>query len=359
MKPHEDNLYECVYLPGLPSLTASNADSPPGSYHSRDLFLPHPTLKDRWKYVSRLDDQVTLVNGEKVLPLSFEGTVKQSIWVGDAVVVGVGRSVPGLLVFRSAEAGNMTDTELLESIWPTIQDANAHMEEFAQIPHTMVAVLPAEAENYRTDKGTLVRDKIHAQYRSVIDALYKRLEEGRSGTLQLDEERTEAVLLRLLEELGLSVYGPSANLFDEGVDSLKAIHLRRKILDTFHVPTRLAQNVVLEMGSVSGLAKHLCALQRGNAIAAKDRELDMRETIQKYSEFERHAPGPQDSYEKSVVSLAYLVPPAQCVVQQANEVTNGDPDGRNGICWCTFALHAAARRPHFAGVLLNAEPFAP
>ena len=106
MKPVGADLYECVYLAGHPALTASNSDEPPGSYHSRDVFTPHPTIPDRWKYITRLDDRLTLVNGEKVLPLPIEGSIKQSPLVQEAVVIGVGKSAPGLLIFRSDEARN-------------------------------------------------------------------------------------------------------------------------------------------------------------------------------------------------------------------------------------------------------------
>ncbi|OQD68714.1 hypothetical protein PENANT_c295G00439, partial [Penicillium antarcticum] len=88
MKPISETepLYECVYLAGHPALTMSNSDDPPGSFHSKDVFAPHPTIPGRWKYMSRLDDRVTLVNGKKVLPLSMEGHVKQHPLVHEAVM---------------------------------------------------------------------------------------------------------------------------------------------------------------------------------------------------------------------------------------------------------------------------------
>lgn len=118
MKPVGDSLYECVYLSGHPALNISNSDEPPGSFHSQDIFAPHPTIPDRWKYVTRLDDRITLVNGEKVLPLPIEGQIKQHPLIDEAVVVGVGKAAPGLLIFRSVEAKQLSDKELLDIIWP-------------------------------------------------------------------------------------------------------------------------------------------------------------------------------------------------------------------------------------------------
>jgi len=70
-------VFECVALEGLSTRTAVNTDNPPNSFRSRDLFAPHPSRPNLWKYLARLDDRLTLVNGEKVLPLPMEGRIRQ------------------------------------------------------------------------------------------------------------------------------------------------------------------------------------------------------------------------------------------------------------------------------------------
>lgn len=82
----------------------SNSNDPPNSYHTSDLFIPHPVIKNAWKPIGRLDDRITLLNGEKVLPLAIEGRITQHKYVREAVVFGVDRSVPGLLLFKGANA---------------------------------------------------------------------------------------------------------------------------------------------------------------------------------------------------------------------------------------------------------------
>ncbi|KAK1988206.1 hypothetical protein LZ30DRAFT_777058 [Colletotrichum cereale] len=68
--PIADGVHECVILDGLPSKVMSNSDDPaPSSYRTLDTFVPHPAIPDAWRYLGRLDDRVTLVNGEKVLPI--------------------------------------------------------------------------------------------------------------------------------------------------------------------------------------------------------------------------------------------------------------------------------------------------
>lgn len=59
-RPYAEGLYECIVLDGHGGKEVSNSDDPPNSFHTSDLFEPHPTLKNRWKFIGRIDDRVTL-----------------------------------------------------------------------------------------------------------------------------------------------------------------------------------------------------------------------------------------------------------------------------------------------------------
>ncbi|KAL4977575.1 hypothetical protein BDW66DRAFT_131991 [Aspergillus desertorum] len=296
MKPISNDLYECVYLEGHPALTTSNSDDPPGSYHSRDVFTPHPDMPERWKYVTRLDDRITLVNGEKVLPLPIEGSIKQNALVDDAVVVGVNRSAPGLLVFRSEAAKAIPDAEFLDRIWPTVEDANSYSEQFSQIPRDMICVLPYGSVRPQTDKGSIIRAQVYARYADVIERLYTSLEEGSNGALELDMADTKTHLMKLCRnELGLSISDTETEFFAAGVDSLKAIQLRRLVLKIFKIPDTkaLPQNVVFEAGNISRLAALIRAAQDGRSTAREDHGSAVQDLIDKYSSFKAHIPAPE------------------------------------------------------------------
>ncbi|CAI7655118.1 unnamed protein product [Penicillium glandicola] len=297
MKPitESDSLFECVYLAGHPALTTSNSNEPPGSFHSKDVFTPHPTIAGRWKYISRLDDRINLVNGEKVLPLPIEGRIKQHPFVHDAIVVGVGKAAPGLLILRAdePEANRLSDDKYLSALWPTIQEVNGQAEAFSQISRNMVAILPHDAKFSRTDKGSMIRAQVYQEHSELIESLYAD-EQQIHGNLQLDIVETERILLQLSQqELGISLSGVDANFFSEGVDSLKAIHFRRLIIQhfKFEMSQTPAQNVIFEAGCISQLARHICALQKGEIFedAESDRSA-MTELIERYSMFERHIP---------------------------------------------------------------------
>ena len=76
MKPVGGGVCELVILDGLKSKITSNSTDPPKSYHTKDLFMASIAISDSCKHFGRLDDRVTLVNGEKVLPLSIEGRIR-------------------------------------------------------------------------------------------------------------------------------------------------------------------------------------------------------------------------------------------------------------------------------------------
>ncbi|CBF86773.1 uncharacterized protein ANIA_10297 [Aspergillus nidulans FGSC A4] len=296
MKPISDNLFECVYLKGHPALTASNSDDPPGSYHSRDVFTPHPDMRERWKYVTRLDDRITLLNGEKVLPLPIEGTIRQSALIDEAVVVGVNRTAPGLLVFRSEAAKTTPDAEFLDLIWPNVEDANSRAEQFSQISRDMVCVLPYGSSRPQTDKGSIIRAQVYARYADVIEGLYTRYEGQSDGTLELNTADTETYLMKLCQnELGLPIPNAETMFFAAGVDSLKAIQLRRLVLRNFRIQDSmaLAQNVVFEAGNISRLAELIHAAQAGRNGDQEDHDSIMQHLIDKYSSFKAHIPVPE------------------------------------------------------------------
>ena len=307
-KQIEEDIYECIYLKSLPSLVLSNSDDPPGSYWSRDMFKKHPTIPNAWKHIGRLDDRLTLINGEKVLPLRMEGRIRQDPLVREAVVFGTGRSIPGVLVFRNEESATLSDEDFIERIWPTIKAANTRAESFSQISKETVVPFGANIECPASDKESIKRAQVYAVFNADIDAMYEKLSYDGTGTLRLDIPQMEQwVLDTFRDQVGVLIPSVEDAFFAAGVNSLQAIQMRGLILKHIELgghAKRLGQNVVFDMGTAARLAKYIRAIQLGEDIFDDDRDevQQMTALIKKYSTFKKHEPG-ADRPDSKVVLL--------------------------------------------------------
>ncbi|KAF4624867.1 hypothetical protein G7Y89_g13303 [Cudoniella acicularis] len=184
MKPLGTGDFELVCLDSLPTKVISNSDEPLNSLHTRDLFEPHPKISEAWKYLGRIDDRITLLNGEKILPLPIEGLIQDNPLVQEAVVFGINRAVPGILIFKSHLADEMSSEAFLGYLWPTIERANKKAEAFSQIGKDLVIVLSAGVKFPKTDNGSLIRLTGYQKFHKEIEESYHRVEIS-EGTLAL------------------------------------------------------------------------------------------------------------------------------------------------------------------------------
>ncbi|KAJ5290907.1 hypothetical protein N7478_000158 [Penicillium angulare] len=288
MKPTADQLSELVILDGLRSKVVSNSHDPPNSFHSRDLFTPHPEIPDAWKYVGRMDDRITLVNGEKVLPLPIEGRIRDDPLVTEAVVFGIQRDFPGLLVFKNPQAKNMTDGDFLDHIWPAVEDANSRAEGFSQISKQSIIVIGSGIPYPQTDKGTIIRAKIYMAFEKGINDMYERVQQATCGVETPDLPNLQNELLVICsEDLSLDIEKVDDDLFNAGMDSLKAARLSNTIRKRFYIESEekrkgLGADTIYRNATISRLARYIKNCE--DVDDPTDLEL-MRELIQKYSTF--------------------------------------------------------------------------
>lgn len=304
MVPRGADTFECVVLDGLPSKTTSNSDDPPNSYHTRDTFTPHPTIPDAWRYLGRLDDRVTLVNGEKVLPIPYEHTIRQHDLVQEAVVFGVEKAVPGLMIVPSERAASLTRNEILQALQPNIELANSRAEEFGRISQEMIEILDVGTEYPRTDKGTVIRAAFYKQFAKQIDDTYDRFAAPQANLRALEFEELVKYLLGIFRvNLGVTNLEPTTDFFEGGIDSRQAITARAQITRELDVGGNpVGSNVIFEYPNVELLAKHLYALRTGVEQEADDELSAMAQLIEKYSDFPVREPGTIQPDGETVVS---------------------------------------------------------
>lgn len=272
---------------------SSNSDDPPGSFHSKDLYIPHPTIENAWKYIARDDDRITLLNGEKILPLGMEGAVRESPFIRDGLMVGNDRLMPGLLLFRSTAASALSHDELIDAVWPMIEVANEVMDEYARITRDMILPLAADVEYPATDKNNIIRAASYRKFEDVIEKLYNKDSQTNGvAKKQLDLKGLENYVFQVVRDhAGIEVPDYETDFFAAGIDSLRAAQLRRLLqrdldLGGHSLPT----NAVYDTGNVSKLAAALYHMRTGERIQnghsnEKSEIAEMEGLISEYSDF--------------------------------------------------------------------------
>ncbi|KAI1743683.1 acetyl-CoA synthetase-like protein [Xylaria scruposa] len=293
-----EGVYEAVYLKSHPALmsSTSNSNDPPGSFHSKDLFVPHPTIENAWKYIARDDDRITLLNGEKILPLGMEGAVRESPLIRDGLMVGNDRLVPGLLLFRSAAATSLSDNEVIDAVWPLIEAANEVMDEYARITRDMIVQLAADIEYPATDKNNIIRAASYRVFEDVIEKLYNNDSQTNGvAKKQLGLEDLKSYIFRVVgEHAGIEVPDYDSDFFAAGVDSLRAAQLRRLLQQELDLGGHsLPTNAIYDAGNVAKLAGALYSMRTGEKLqnghsVEKSEIAKMEDLISEYSNFPVH-----------------------------------------------------------------------
>lgn len=296
-------IFELVALEGLPSKVASNR--PDGSYATKDLFSPHPTIPNAWKYVARSDDTLVLMNGEKVTPIAFEQSVRDSQFVAEAIMFGSGKARVGLMIIPSSITTDLSSQELEGLLLPVLVKANETVPAYAQLSWDMVRILPAGTEYPRTDKGTVIRAAFYRAFEQQIEKLYESVEVS-SGELELSELELRRYLRKklttILSASTSSLLEDSTDFFSVGIDSLQAIRLRSVLNKNIQTHgEKLTSNIVFDFPSIKLLAQELYRLQTGGLSAAISTTSQMEDLISKYSTFEPHSPVENEKADKYLV----------------------------------------------------------
>ncbi|KAI0726890.1 L-aminoadipate-semialdehyde dehydrogenase [Fomitopsis betulina] len=270
MEDRGSETYESVVLDGWPAKTQSNR--PDGSYATKDLFIRHPQNKDWFKYVGRLDDTLVQVLGEKTNPVPIELAIQgNSPYVEQCIVFGAGRPQIGCLLLPSELAKDLyKDREtFLEKVWPVIEEANAQAPTHSRILPEMVHILEYGTEIPQATKLTFLRPACYAKFKSIIDDIYDRFENG-SDTNKLDLPQSELedfILNAITQTLGSTKAAKltkTSDLFAFGVDSLQATRIRNICQKELELNGRtLGQNVVYENPSVEKLATYITTVRTG------------------------------------------------------------------------------------------------
>ena len=291
MKPLAGGMYELVILDGLKSKNASNSNDPRNSFHTHDTFIPHPSIPESWKYVGRLDDCVTLITGEKILPTPIEDRIRQDSRVKEAVVIGVGRAFPGLLVFGSQESGDPSILDYREAVWSAVVDHNSSVEGSSKISKDMVLWLPATRDYPQTDKGTVRRAQFYEAFATDISALYEKKALG-SGAQRFEIDGLEDWLVRIFRErLNVRLVDTEQNFATSGVNSVQISRMLGIVgSELFPYDISPTLSAVYDTQNVQQLARYLHDVRHGEASRHVKGESAavMNKMIMDHSHFDQH-----------------------------------------------------------------------
>ncbi|ORY88492.1 acetyl-CoA synthetase-like protein [Leucosporidium creatinivorum] len=281
--------YEVVVKDGWRGKSVSNR--PNGDYALSDLFIKHPTIENRWKFVGRIDDTLVLINGEKVNPVPIELTLRgESPYIADAVIFGGERAQIGaLLVLSEAAPSSATREEILSLIRPTLALANSASPSHAQLSDELLLILPAGTPIPKADKGSFIRRKVYAEFKDKIEGVYSALEGD--DTAEADKkdvgsvEEMETALFELVKSVAGGDEGltKDTDLFSYGLDSLAAGRIRNALQRDFRLGgKKLSTNFVFEQPTIAQAASFLVAFASGKTITKLSEVEQMTAMVSKY-----------------------------------------------------------------------------
>lgn len=293
-EPQEDGLSELVVRPGWPFMIKINRDD--GSYATADLFEPHPTIPNAWRYHSRADAQIALANGKKFDPSPIEGSIlASSSLLQDVLIFGSGRDYAGALLFpKSAE---IAENKVIDTVWPHIEEMNFESQSHTRISKSMLVVISAEEGKpplEKSSKGTILRRRAEERYTREIEWAYSSRNSLNGTPLQRevsDSQLESAVIDCFSQVLGRKV-DPHQDLYRQGVDSIACIQIR-KLLQSVCLPQgapNLPMNIIYDQGTVAELTEYLRNIRNGDSSQASGaygtQWLMMRKLAEKYSDFQ-------------------------------------------------------------------------
>lgn len=303
----EHGLSELCVKPNWPFLAKPNAED--GSYITSDLFEPHPIKPNAWRYHSRADSQLTLVNGKKFDPAPMEQAMLASTdLLKDVLIFGSGKEYAGAFLFPTSR--EVPEQDLIDALWKKVKYMNEESQSHARISRNMLVVVPVgdyDKPLEKSSKGTILRKQAEARYADVIESAYSSGRPSISDSFITDDRLLNVVDECFTEILGRKV-DPNIDLYHQGVDSIACIQIRRLIESTCmpNDAPPLPINVIYDQGSVTALVSFLINSRHGSTVENGSRHTAdlyaMNSLVEKYSTF-GHTNGLSRSKHRNSVVL--------------------------------------------------------
>ncbi|KAK4941529.1 putative NRPS-like protein biosynthetic cluster [Elasticomyces elasticus] len=269
-EPQEDGLAELVIQPDWPHMAKRNRDD--GSFATADLFAPHSTISNAWRYHSRADSQLTLITGKKFDPAPLEDAIRaSSSLIDDALIFGNGQPYPGVLLFRSKDAASFEDHKLTKELSSYIEKLNKESQSHARIPRNMLIPMPyTDQPLEKSSKGTILRRSAEERYADNIAKAYENVLPDHTPEVSNDDipSTIRQIVTNVVGERGHSEQDldDDTDLFAYGVDSVGGIQIRHALSQLIPKGSTLPLTVVEDQGSISRLSALILRLRSGGSV---------------------------------------------------------------------------------------------
>ncbi|KAJ5098005.1 hypothetical protein N7532_005006 [Penicillium argentinense] len=258
-------------------------------YHTKDLYSPHPTAPNLWKFHGRLDDVIVFNNGEKFNPVTMEKVIEGHPLVARAVVVGLGRFQTALLIepnwnqWDSIKPGS----NLIELVWPTVQEANRISPAHGHVMKSKITLATKNKPFATTPKGSTQRRIVTESYKVEIDQLFT-LDDVEEIPFSLPPSPNFPSTLQFVRNLvdyvsNISSCADDADLYNAGFDSLRTMQLAAALRATGF--PNIVPQTIYGHPSIGKIATHLHHIIKGDQVQTKSRHEKIDELVKKHTAY--------------------------------------------------------------------------
>ncbi|KAI1266129.1 hypothetical protein F5Y18DRAFT_382538 [Xylariaceae sp. FL1019] len=264
-------------------------------YHTRDLFVKHPTKHGLFKYYGRSDDILVLANGHKLNPIPFEARMQSHASLAGALLTGNAKTQTALMVEPKTALDASGQEELIEELWPLVEEANTLIASQGRVHKGMILCTQPEKGLVRTGKGTIVRKLSQALYQAELDMLYEGLSSG-DKTVMVDLKPQVKTVFELSDVtafvrqvLSVSFHaadtiGENEDFFSYGLDSVTTLeivnNLRRNLAKHHpHGTGWVSSRTIYLHSNITALSQLLCEFLNTGSVPVDDVDSEQIRTI--------------------------------------------------------------------------------
>lgn len=212
------------------------------------------------------------------MPAPVENIIMTSGHVKGVVMFGREHDQPGVLIeLKDEYAVDASDEAAVVKarnlVWPIVEEANKVAPAFSRVFKELILISDPNKPLPRAGKGTIMRKAALAEYNDEIEGLYATIESA-AGAEAVDppsawnKTETDAWIKTQIEDILPTItFTVEGDLFEQGMDSLGATILRRRIVgalqadkDTYPAAEHVNQNTIYNHPSIEGLSEFLVAI---------------------------------------------------------------------------------------------------